>query len=42
MWAFPGGFMHMDETAEEGAKRELKEATMLGVLNGLRWTRFLS
>jgi 8-oxo-dGTP diphosphatase len=29
MWAFPGGFMHMDETAEEGAKRELKEETSL-------------
>jgi 8-oxo-dGTP diphosphatase len=28
-WSFPGGFMHMDETAEEGAKRELKEETGL-------------
>jgi 8-oxo-dGTP diphosphatase len=28
-WAFPGGFMHMDETAEDGAKRELKEETNL-------------
>jgi len=26
-WAFPGGFMNMDETAEEGALRELKEET---------------
>lgn len=26
-WAFPGGFIRMDETAEEGAKRELKEET---------------
>jgi 8-oxo-dGTP diphosphatase len=29
MWALPGGFMHMDESAEEGAKRELKEETNL-------------
>jgi 8-oxo-dGTP diphosphatase len=29
MWALPGGFMHMDETAEAGAKRELKEETNL-------------
>ena len=28
-WAFPGGFLKMDETAEEGAKRELKEETGL-------------
>ena len=28
-WAFPGGFMKMDESAEEGAKRELKEETGL-------------
>ena len=27
MWAFPGGFLHMDEDAETGAKRELKEET---------------
>ena len=27
--AFPGGFLKMDETAEEGAKRELKEETGL-------------
>jgi len=26
-WAFPGGFMKMTETAEEGARRELKEET---------------
>ena len=25
MWAFPGGFVQMDETTEEGAMRELKE-----------------
>ena len=28
-WAFPGGFLKMDETAEEGARRELKEETGL-------------
>lgn len=28
-WAFPGGFLKMDETAEEGAKRELEEETGL-------------
>lgn len=26
-WAFPGGFLNMDETAEEGALRELREET---------------
>ena len=26
-WAFPGGFIRMNETAEEGARRELKEET---------------
>ena len=28
-WAFPGGFLKMDETAEQGALRELKEETGL-------------
>lgn len=28
-WAFPGGFLNMDETAEEGAVRELQEETGL-------------
>ena len=26
-WALPGGFLNMDETVEEGAKRELYEET---------------
>lgn len=28
-WAFPGGFLNMDESADEGACRELKEETNL-------------
>ncbi len=28
-WAFPGGFLEMDESADEGARRELKEETGL-------------
>ena len=24
-WAFPGGFLNMDESAEDGALRELRE-----------------
>lgn len=28
-WAFPGGFLKMDESAEQGARRELKEETGL-------------
>ena len=26
-WAFPGGFLQIDETLEEGARRELMEET---------------
>ena len=29
-WAFPGGFLKMDESAENGALRELQEETGLG------------
>ena len=28
-WAFPGGFLKMEEDAETGAKRELQEETGL-------------
>ena len=42
-WAFPGGFLRMDETAEQGALRELREETalkpssigQLGVFSGI-------
>lgn len=27
LWAFPGGFQNMDESAEQGARRELMEET---------------
>ena len=32
-WAFPGGFMNMDETTEQCAIRELEEETRLQVSN---------
>lgn len=38
MWAFPGGFLRMDESAEQGAMRELMEETglQLSYLNQLK------
>ena len=33
-WAFPGGFLRMDETTEAGALRELKEETEFDVEKG--------
>ena len=32
-WAFPGGFMNMDETTEQCAVRELEEETGLKIAN---------
>lgn len=32
-WAFPGGFLNMDETVQECARRELEEETGLVVLD---------
>ena len=37
MWAIPGGFMEMDETAEECAARELLEETGI---EDIYWSRF--
>ena len=33
-WAFPGGFLELDETVEEGASRELQEETGLIISSG--------
>ena len=33
MWALPGGFLDMNETVEECAKRELEEETSLKIYN---------
>ncbi len=35
-WAFPGGFMDMDETCEQAARRELLEETGISIGN-LTW-----
>ena len=32
-WAFPGGFLNMEESAEEGVRREVKEETGLNLDN---------
>lgn len=39
-WAFPGGFLNMDESAEEGALRELQEETGLEGLNVCQFHTF--
>ena len=31
MWTYPGGFLEMDESAEEGASREAREELNIGV-----------
>lgn len=39
-WAFPGGFLNMDENAEQGALRELKEETGLKLRNIIEFGTF--
>ena len=36
LWAFPGGFLNMDESAEQGARRELMEEWWLDT-----WSSFM-
>ena len=35
-WAFPGGFMHIDEDTESCARRELQEETALVLTSSLK------
>lgn len=39
-WALPGGFLRMDETVEEGARRELVEETRLALPKDIYFEQF--